>query len=267
MPLRGVSQMLKTITSRDNKVIKNIRAAEKKKGRAKTGLYLAEGKRLVGEAIRDVFDSVESVLASESFLEKNKDFINSLDKSGKIVYITNDRLFDETALTETPQGLAALVKIPEYNIPNLDEMSYILILDGISEPGNMGTIIRTAEAAGIDCIMLSRGCTDIYAPKVVRSSMGSLFRMKFCSFEYSDTDKLKAKGFTVAATALHNSVSVDDANVSGKRAIIIGSEANGVSDELINASDLCIRIDMCGKVESLNAAVAAGIAMYMFKAD
>ena len=231
MPLRGVSQMLKTITSRDNKVIKNIRAAEKKKGRAKTGLYLAEGKRLVGEAIRDVFDSVESVLVSESFLEKNKDFINSLDKSGKIVYITNDRLFDETALTD------------------------------------MGTIIRTAEAAGIDCIMLSRGCTDIYAPKVVRSSMGSLFRMKFCSFEYSDTDKLKAKGFTVAATALHNSVSVDEADVSGKRAIIIGSEANGVSDELINASDLCIRIDMCGKVESLNAAVAAGIAMYMFKAD
>ena len=115
--------MLKTITSRDNKVIKNIRAAEKKKGRAKTGLYLAEGKRLVGEAIRDVFDSVESILASESFLEKNKDFINPLDKSGKIVYITNDRLFDETALTETPQGLAALVKIPEYNIPNLDEMS------------------------------------------------------------------------------------------------------------------------------------------------
>lgn len=267
MPLRGVQQMLKTITSRSNRIIKNIRAAENKKGRAKTGLYLAEGKRLVGEAIRDVFDSVESVLASESFCKKTKDFINTLDKSGKIVYITNDKLFDETVLTETPQGIAALVKIPEYIVPNLDEMSYLLILDGISEPGNMGTIIRTAEAAGIDCVMLSRGCTDIYAPKVVRSSMGSIFRTSFCPFEYPDTDKLKAAGFTVASTALHNSVSVDNADVSGKRAIVIGSEANGVSSELINASDLCVKIDMCGKVESLNAAVAAGIAMYMFKPE
>lgn len=259
--------MLKTITSRDNKIIKNIRAAENKKGRAKTGLYLTEGKRLVGEAIRDAFDSVESVLASESFIEKNKDFINTLDKSGKIVYITNDRLFDETALTETPQGIAALVKIPESINPSFDEMSYVLIADGISEPGNMGTIIRTAEAAGIDCIMLCRGCTDIYAPKVVRSSMGSIFRMNFCHFEYDDIAPLKASGFTVAATALYDSVSADAADITGKRAIIIGSEANGVSDELIKASDLRIRIDMCGKVESLNAAVAAGITMYMFKAN
>ena len=244
--------MLKTITSRDNKIIKNIRAAENKKGRAKTGLYLTEGKRLVGEAIRDAFDSVESVLASESFIEKNKDFI---------------RLFDETALTETPQGIAALVKIPESINPSFDEMSYVLIADGISEPGNMGTIIRTAEAAGIDCIMLCRGCTDIYAPKVVRSSMGSIFRMNFCHFEYDDIAPLKASGFTVAATALYDSVSADAADITGKRAIIIGSEANGVSDELIKASDLRIRIDMCGKVESLNAAVAAGITMYMFKAN
>ncbi len=259
--------MLKNITSRDNRVIKNIRAAETKKGRAKSGLYLAEGKRLVGEAIRDAFDSVESVLVSESFAEKNTDFINSLDNSGKIVYITNDRLFGDVSLTESPQGIAALIKIPEFAEPDYNKMSYILILDGISEPGNMGTIIRTAEAAGIDCIMLSRGCTDIYSPKAVRSSMGSIFRTTFCTFDFSALAALRGAGFTVAATALHNSVSADSSAVCGKRAIIIGSEANGVSDALIHAADLRIRIDMCGRVESLNAAVAAGIVMYMFKAD
>lgn len=259
--------MLKTVTSRENKIFKNIRAAESKKGRKKTGLYLAEGKRLVGEAIQDVFDCVESVLTTETFFEKNKDFINTLDKRGKIVYITNDKLFDEVALTETPQGIAALIKIPEYTEPKYDDLSYVLILDGVSEPGNMGTIIRTAEAAGIDCIMLGFGCTDIYAPKVVRSSMGSIYRMKFCPLKADDISKLKKVGFTVAATALHNAVSAGDAKVSGKRAIIIGSEANGVSDELIQKSDICIKLDMCGGVESLNAAVAAGIAMYMFKAN
>ena len=144
-------------------------------------------------------------------------------------------------------------------------MSYVLILDGVAEPGNMGTIIRTAEAAGIECICLGQGCTDIYAPKAVRSAMGSVFRMKFCGFDAAAAAALKSAGFTIAATALYNSVPIESAKISGKRAIVIGNEAHGVSDEVLSISDMAVRIDMKGKAESLNAAVAAGIAMYMLR--
>lgn len=273
--------MLKVISSRDNNIIKKARSLSTKRGRTKNGLYLAEGKRLVSDAFGCIPHQIEGIIATSDFKDKNKDFIKSLDNDGKIVYITDERIFKELSMTETPQGVAALIKIPKEEenglnkvddvnyinafIDEVKDMSYILILDGISEPGNMGTIIRTAEAAGIQCIMLKEGCTDIYSPKTVRAAMGSVFRMKFKKMWDTDANLLKKAGFTLAATALYDSVPMEEAKFSGKRAVIIGSEANGVSDEMLKLSDIRIRIDMKGSVESLNAAVAAGIAMYALR--
>lgn len=257
--------MLKVISSRDNKIIKTARLLSKKKGREKNGLYIAEGVRITRDAIEYIPEQTEYVIASESYCEKDGAFIDKLDKSGKIVYITDDKIFNEICDTETPQGIAAVIKIPNSSELDVANTNYVLILDGISDPGNMGTIIRTAEASGIGLICLTDGCADIYSPKVVRSSMSSVFRMRFARIKTTDVSELKKSGFTVVATALDNSVSIDDADVTGKRAIVIGSEARGVSDEIISMSDISVRIDMCGHIESLNAAVAAGIAMYVLR--
>lgn len=257
--------MINRITSRDNKILKMVRSLHRKKGRTDSGLYFAEGARLIDEALVSVPESIRYIIASENFCEKNTDYINSLDREDKIVYITEDRLFREVCDTETPQGIGAVIEMRAYTEPDTESAEYLLVLDGVSEPGNMGTIIRTAEAAGVDVICLTQGCVDIYNTKVVRSAMGSLFRMKFAKCDAETVKSLKAKGFKIIATALYNSVPIEEAKVSGKRAIVIGNEAEGVSGEVLSLADMAVRIDMCGKVESLNAAVAAGIAMYTFK--
>ena len=257
--------MIKYITSRDNKTIKTVRSLHRKKDREKLGLYLAEGVRIVNDAIRYTENSVKYILASSSYAEQNDNFIKKLDSDEKIVYITEDKIFNDLCDTETPQGILAVLEIPKKIVPKPSALRYALILDGISEPGNMGTIIRTAEAAGIDIIYLANNCTDIYSPKVVRSSMGSVFRMDFFNIDASYIDDLKNSDFTVLATALYNSVPIEGAKPDGKRAIIIGSEAKGVSDEFLEKADISVAISMRGSIESLNAAVAAGIAMYMLR--
>lgn len=257
--------MINIITSRENKILKTVRSLHRKKGREQAGLYFAEGVRLVDEAIEYIPHKIRYILMSETYAEKNKIMAETLDKNGKIIYITEDKIFNEACDTQTPQGIAAVLEMPQTDTVGFSDSEYVLVLDGVSEPGNMGTIIRTAEAAGIDLICLMDGCTDIYSPKVVRSAMGSLFRMKFKHMRAADIETLRADGFTIAATALYNSQPIDKVKICGKRAVVIGNEAHGVSDEVLKAADIAVRLDMCGSVESLNAAVAAGIVMYMLK--
>lgn len=257
--------MITSVTSRENKTVKLIRSLHKRKGRDKEGLYFAEGTRLVGEAVEYISDKVRYILVSETYAEKNEYEVNKLDNDGKNVYITDDKIFAEICDTQTPQGIAAVIEKPREDKLGCVDCDYVLILDGVSEPGNMGTIIRTAEAAGVEYICLINNCTDIYSPKVVRSAMGSLFRMKFGKIDISHMGKMKSEGFTVVATALYNSKPIEDIKIKGKRAVVIGSEAHGVSDEVLAVADTAVRLDMGGNVESLNAAVASGIIMYMLK--
>ncbi len=254
------------IASHDNKTLKLIRSLQRKKGRNESGLYFAEGMRIAEEALTFAQQDIKCLIVSEAFAEKNKNFVNTLDESGKTVYTAKERLFQDVCNTESPQGIGVVLRMPAYTPPRWDTYRFVLVLDGVSEPGNLGTMVRTAEAAGVDCVCLLRGCADLYNPKVVRSTMGSLFRMRILTgAEPPVLKELKRGGFTVAATALRDSVPVDAAEISGKRAIIIGSEASGVSDEVLRCADLRVRIPMEGRVESLNAAVAAGIAMYLLK--
>lgn len=258
--------MIIEINGKDNKTLKLIRSLSKKKGRLDSGCYFAEGTRLVDEALKYAKDNIKFIITSKTFCEKNLLQINDLDEKGLTIYTSNDKLFNEVCDTETPQGIGAVLKIPDVSSSSVDDLSFILILDRISEPGNLGTIIRTAEAAGIDAIYMIKGCTDLYSPKVVRSTMGSMFRVPcITGVEFNEIKTLKANGFTLISTSLKDSQLMSEAKVSGKRALVIGNEAFGVSDEILEISDLKIRIPMEGNVESLNAAVAAGISMYFIK--
>ncbi len=252
--------MINRITSRDNKLLKTARSLHKKKGREQTGLYFAEGVRLVSEALLFIKDKIEFILLSESYFAKNSEIADDTE-----VYVIPDKLFDDICETQTPQGIAAVIHMENMEKLNFSDTEYLLILDGVSEPGNMGTIIRTAEAAGIDAVILMDGCADIYNSKVVRSAMGSLFRMKFLKGDLDIISNLKQDGFFIVATALENSEPIERVELQKKRAIVIGNEARGVSRDMLHIADRTVRIDMQGEVESLNAAVAAGIAMYMLK--
>ncbi len=249
--------MLKTITSRENKIIKLVASLDKNRGRAKSGLFIAEGKRLCDDALKWTPQSIEFFLVSHSFDEKNPDYTDGFE-----AYEVPDSLFALVCGTETPQGILATVKIPR------EQNSYvkspnILILDGVSEPGNMGTILRTAEAMGFNDIFITKGSADIYSPKVVRSTMGAIFRLRF-HFESNlgFISDLKNKGYQIISTALLNSVPLPQLEQGEKNAVVIGNEANGVSKEILDISDTIVKIPMSGNAESLNASVAAGIVMY-----
>ncbi len=254
--------MIKFISSRDNKTLKLVRSLSQKKLREKNKLYFAEGARISKDAVTYIKDEIEFLLITNEYYKENEEYINGIEDTD--IYVTDEKLFREACDTENPQGIMAVVKIPEREDINYNA-DYILILDGVSEPGNMGTIIRTAEAAGIKQICRTEGCADIYNPKTVRASMSSVFRMSFSRIKPEDIEKLQKEGFTVAATVLENSESIEKVRIDGKRALVIGSEARGVSKEISDRSDLSVRIDMFGEIESLNAAVAAGIAMYILR--
>ncbi len=249
--------MIRHIESKDNKYVKIAKSLSMKKYREKYSLFFAEGRRIVAEALS--VGSAEFVILSESFFAKNPDFSNE----DVLTLVVSDAVFKDICDTENSQGALAAVRISQ--IPqDLDLARFALILDGVSEPGNMGTIIRSAEALGVDIIYTTGGCVDVYNPKTVRSTMGSIFRMPIVFGKNSAEifDILKERGFTVCASSLSAKKSISDISDCGKIALVIGSEARGISPETEAGADILFKIPMRGAAESLNASVAAGIAMY-----
>lgn len=255
------------IESKDNKKVKLLRSLSIKKNRDKTGLFIVEGKRMTDEALEYAASLTEFVFVSGTYAEANS--FGAIENMKIPICVLSDSLFRQISDTVNPQGIGAVLRQPETpDISTNGSHSRILVLDGVSEPGNLGTIVRTAEAAGIEAICMLKGCADVYNPKVVRATMGSIFRVPIISgCGYESVAALKEKGFSVIASALSGSVSVYEYaqmnKENTKRAIVIGSEAFGVSDEILKLADTRVRIPMQGRVESLNAAVAAGILMYI----
>ena len=187
--------------------------------------------------------------------------------------VVSDAVFKSVSETITPQGILAEVEMPKHRLleENFLEIAYektgkikLLILEDTADPGNLGTIMRTAEAAGVTGVIMGKGTVDIFNPKVVRSTMGSIFRLPFA---YVDDLKavilrLKRDGISFYATHLMGKESYRDISYSDKAGILIGNEARGLSDEIANLADTYVIIPMQGKVESLNAAVAAALMMY-----
>jgi TrmH family RNA methyltransferase len=181
------------------------------------------------------------------------------------VYSVTDSLFGSVSDTDNPQGVLAVLELKREPLKDAAlRDGIVVILDGIRDPGNMGTIIRTADAAGCAAVVVTDGCVDLFNPKVLRSTMGSVFHLPVlhCGSSLEAVDICRRKGFLVCASHIEGSVSIYDADLSGNVALVIGSEAEGVGDEVLNDSDLLIRIPMAGRAESLNAAVAAAVMIY-----
>ena len=183
-----------------------------------------------------------------------------------ITTVTDD-VMKSMSDTQTPQGILCVVKQPSCVIDDImgnKKSHLLLILEGLQDPGNLGTIFRTSEAAGVTGIIMSRDTVDIYNPKTIRSTMGSIYRVPFIYSEdlYTDLDKLRTHGISVYAAYLTGSVSYDKCDYRSDTAFLIGNEGNGLSDKALSHSDTRVRIPMEGSVESLNAAVSAAVLMY-----
>lgn len=277
---------MEIISSKDNKRIKYIRSLLEKGGiRKKNHSFVVEGIKLVDEALE--YGNVLDIIASESLYEDivsgdltrnallsdNGKHIIKQVKQGTSLTVVSDAVFKSVSKTITPQGILAEVEMPKHRLleENFLEIAYektgkikLLILEDTADPGNLGTIMRTAEAAGVTGVIMGKGTVDIFNPKVVRSTMGSIFRLPFA---YVDDLKavilrLKRDGISFYATHLKGKESYRDISYSDKAGILIGNEARGLSDEIANLADTYVIIPMQGKVESLNAAVAAALMMY-----
>ena len=277
---------MEIISSKDNKRIKYIRSLLEKGGiRKKNHSFVVEGIKLVDEALE--YGNVLDIIVSESLYEEivsgdlsrnallsdNGKHIIKQVKQGTSLTVVSDAVFKSVSETITPQGILAVVDMPESGLLEGDYLKKayeksgkikLLVLEDTADPGNLGTIMRTAEAAGVTGVIMGKGTVDIFNPKVVRSTMGSIFRLPFA---YVDDLKavilrLKRDGLSFYATHLKGKESYRDISYSDKAGILIGNEARGLSDEIANLADTYVIIPMQGKVESLNAAVAAALMMY-----
>lgn len=234
------------IQSDKNKIIKEINSLKLRKNRDKLKLFLLEGERLIGEAA----DRIRYVVTSESYRGNVKSD-----------YIVSDSLFARISDTVNPQGVLAVCNIVDNEFKNNIETPLYILLENIQDPGNMGTIIRTADAADADGVFLSKGCVDIYNPKAVRSTMGSIFHLPI----FTDVDlKELVNKINVETVAAHlkGDKTPYDINMKKGIAIMIGNEGNGLSNELSEKADNLVKIPMPGKAESMNAGVAASIMIY-----
>lgn len=258
--------MILEITGKDNKTLKLIKALKKKNNRIEQGKFTAEGRKLALEAFEYVPQDIYCTVVTREFLEKEAALVaRAEDICGK-VYVVSGQMFDDISDTDTPQGILTVVNMSDKELTLSEDVRDIVVLDGVSEPGNMGTVIRTAEALGFDGIYLMKGCADIYSSKTVRATMGSVFRMKFkTGCDLTDIEELQKIGFTVISTTPGGDAVLEELSVRGRTALVIGNEAHGVCSQLLDLSDLRVKITMDGLAESLNAAVAAGIAMHWIK--
>ena len=253
--------MINIIKSKDNDKIKYTKSLLKTKGRNKEKKFIIEGYRILTLAL-ECDAKLEYVFINEDFEKKqdHKVLLEELENKNKI--------FSEMVDTENTQGILAVLRYKERDLVNNinQDDKFVLILDRIQDPGNMGTIIRTADSAGVDAIILLKGCVDIYNPKVIRSTMGSIFDMNIIQTTQDEAvDFLKANNFDIVSSYLHTESYYNETTYDGKIALVIGNEANGINDELISKSDKLVKIPIYGNAESLNAAISAAILMYEIK--
>lgn len=252
---------MEIITSQDNQIYKLCRKLAQKKYRDRMGRYLIEGDNLLQEAIK-CGQKIEQVIFHE-------DYDGPVKASGNRFVFMKGSLFERAAQTETSQGVLAIVEKCE---PEADEFfekaetvgTNIVVLDRLQDPGNIGTIIRTADAAGYGGVMCIKGTGDVYSPKVVRAAAGSLFRVPVMIAGSAEeaVRLLKDHGKRILVTCFDTENWYYEQDMAQNTALVIGNEGNGISEELIGLADCKIKIPMQGSIDSLNAAVAAGILMY-----
>ena len=254
---------MKEILSKDNKLIKYIAKLQTSaKFRREECRFVAEGLRVCVEAAINKA-SIESVLITETALNKHKNEVVPLLESGADVYLTSEKALAAACDTKTPQGVICVIKTLDNNI-DLDTINnkYIL-LENVQDPSNLGTVLRTADALGLNGVIMTSDCCDIYSPKVCRGAMGALFRVPFMIIDNAPSfiRDFNKHGRSFAAV-VRNADSVTDADFSGNTLIVVGNEGNGLTKETIEACSSAVTIKMCNNAESLNASIAAAILMW-----
>ena len=249
---------MEQITSLRNPKVIFWKSLRDRKARDAAGVFFVEGVRMVREALESSFP-VEAVLVREDFSPLPEEIKKTP------VYSMPEHVFNSICETKAPQGIAAIVR--RRVLPPVGKR--LLALDGVQDPGNVGTMIRTADAAGFDGLLLSPDCADPFSPKVLRSSMGSIFRMGISipSSLPEALDELKSRGWSVLSSQLDGEPFYERKNVAPSFVLIIGNEGNGVSPAVQATATHRLRLPMRGGAESLNAAVAAGIMMYELMKD
>lgn len=258
------------ITSVNNQLVKDVHSLKQKKYRTQSGTFLVEGLRAVEEALR--YGSVDRLFVTEDEESRCGDLLNLAASESVETFLVDSKVMGKLADTKNPQGIAATVRMPDKSLDSLlhspagneDNLAPVVVLDRIQDPGNMGTIIRTADASGALGVVVLEGCVDVYSPKVVRASMGSLFHLPVIS-DCTPEEMLTwccREGYLPAAACLDGASSLYRTDLCRKVAFILGNEANGVSPELQQAAELKLLIPMPGLAESMNVAMAGGVILY-----
>ena len=247
------------ITSTSNQQMKNLMLLMKKaKARNEQELFVVEGRKMFQEVPEEW---LKQVYVSESFFAENDKML-----AGYTYEIVSDSVFKAVSDTQTPQGILCLVRKPQYRLEELlkGADTHLLILESIQDPGNLGTMLRTGEGAGISGVVMNHTTVDLFNPKTIRSTMGSIFRVPFFVTEdlHETIRQLQNAQISVYAAHLEGSVCYDTPDYTKGTAFLIGNEGNGLTKETAALADTYIRIPMGGQLESLNAAMAAGILMY-----
>jgi TrmH family RNA methyltransferase len=244
------------IISLDNKLVKHISSLHLKKYRDTQKEFIIEGINSVKEALNSNFE-IKNILYCPDIID-----VNNIDFP--MISVTRDVLC-KISDTVTPQGIIAVCSIPDNNTI-LSKLNKILFLDKVQDPGNVGTMIRTADAMGFDAVILSAGSSDPYSLKVVRSTTGSIFHIPLIyDVDVSQTLKnLKTDGCSIYSSTLKEAVSIEKIIPQKPFVLVIGNEGQGISKETESLTDSFIKIEMFGSAESLNASIAAGILMYKF---
>ena len=265
------------ISSTVNKQVKFVNALVKKaKTRREEDLFVAEGLRMCAEIPKD---RIRTLYVSESF-QKHPEY-KALAKGVRQVELVTDEVFGALSDTKTPQGILALVKQYHYTLDEVvgipgegaaqkhaalsgSAAKLLMVLETLQDPGNLGTILRAGEGAGVTGIIMDSSTADIYNPKVTRSTMGSVLRVPFVYVDdlKETLSELKRRGIRLFAAHLDGTQNYEQEDYTGNTGFLIGNEAKGLSEETARMADAYIRIPMMGKVESLNAAVAASVLMF-----
>ncbi len=252
---------VKHIQSAQNPQVKQWKKLSMKKERDRSGLFLAEGFHLVEEAIKSPGTIAELIISEGIDIPPRIDY-----KDIPVTNVTKD-IFKSLSETETPQGIMAVCR-QQHSLAAVETAETFLLLDAVQDPGNLGTMIRTADAAGIDVVIAGTGSVDIYNPKVLRSAQGSHFHLPVLTGRLEEwIPKLTEKGIAVYGTALEGARNYTEASPEERFALLVGNEGNGVSKDLLKKTTQNLYVPIYGKSESLNVAVAAGVLLYYLRSN
>jgi RNA methyltransferase, TrmH family len=261
MQLEGNMEL---ITSAQNPRVKQWSKLQKRKEREQAGLFLIEGPHLVEEACR--YGAEIDALLLEEGTEIPR-WLAEYEDAGRAchMYTVSRHVLDKISETQAPQGIIAVIRMPDYGEIQVKENPMLLMVDCLQDPGNLGTLIRTADAAGFDGVIVGDGSVDLYNSKTVRSTMGSLFHIPVWRknlAEFIIAEREKHPGIRVIGTSLHESLPYTEIDYSGPFILVIGNEGSGMSEQLLQITDQNVIIPLYGRAESLNAGAAGSILMY-----